>query len=150
MKSLALALLATGITLSLLSFKRISYTTPPPPQGIVFRDTCGPFVTDSLTHNMGTVGWGCPVYLCKYFKYIGRESCTITQSWTGDPHFICEYPKEPLIRGKVYGFKVCFCFTSKIGPFDKDMGFTLSTYENIRFKFKGNVNPAPSREGSQE
>ena len=105
---------------------------------IVFKDNIFTIVTDSLSHNLGDIP---PINnkLVKFFKYIGEKPAYITRAWTGDPHFICEYPKEPLIKGKIYSFTVCFSNQGRVGSFNKVMGFNLSSGERIPFTFKGNV-----------
>jgi hypothetical protein len=115
-------------------------TTTLNPNSIVFKDTLFTIVTDSLSHNLGDI----PPFnnkLVKYFKYIGSESVYITRAWTGDPHFICEYPTSPLIKGEIYSFTVCFSNQGRVGHFNKVMGFNLSSGERISFTFKGNVVP---------
>lgn len=108
------------------------------PNSIVFKDTTFSIVTDSLSHDLGDI----PALnneLIKWFKYIGKEPAVIVKAWTNDPHFICEYPKGPLIKGKIYTFTVCFCNQGRLGKLNKEMGFYLSTGERISFIFKGNV-----------
>lgn len=108
--------------------------------GIVFADTLLNFVTDSFRHNLGKIQ---PVNtrLRKPFKVTGSSPVIIERAWTGDPHFICEYPKEPLFSGKVYWMTVCFAQQSRRGPFNKAMGFTLSDGQTITFVFTGEVVP---------
>lgn len=103
----------------------------------IFRDTAGTIATDSFVHDLGSI----PKVnntLVKFFKYTGKEPAFITRTWTGDPHFICEYPHEPLVKGKIYSFTVCFAQTVP-GVFNKTMGFDLSNGERISFVFKANV-----------
>ncbi|MEI6349085.1 MAG: hypothetical protein WCP69_14150 [Bacteroidota bacterium] len=113
-------------------------TTTDNPNSIVFKDTLFSIVTDLLNHNLGDI----PAVnnkLVKYFKYIGKESVCIVKAWTSDPHFICEYPIEPLVIGKIYSFTVCFSNNGRVGHFNKVMGFDLSSGERIYFRFKANV-----------
>jgi hypothetical protein len=113
-------------------------TTTENPNSIEFKDTLFSIVTDSLSHNLGDI----PAVnnkLVKYFKYIGKESVCIVKAWTSDPHFICEYPNEPLVIGKIYSFSVCFSNNGRVGHFNKVMGFDLSSGERISFRFKANV-----------
>jgi hypothetical protein len=105
---------------------------------IIFADTVNNFVTDSLTHNLGFVPQNC-AKLTKYFKYIGKDEISIVKCWTGDPHFICEFPKEKLIPGKIYSFEVCFYQINRPGRFNKAMGFKLSNDSLIAFRFEGSV-----------
>lgn len=106
------------------------------PQEPVFSDTLHGIATDGFTIDFGTIA-AFPSRFAKSFKYTGKEPVVITRSWTSDPHFICEYPKEPLMQGKTYTFKVCF--SQRCGPFNKTMGFDLSDGSSIPFRFKGNV-----------
>lgn len=113
-------------------------TTTENPNSIEFKDTLFSIVTDSLSHNLGDI----PAVnnkLVKYFKYIGKESVSIVKAWTSDPHFICEYPIEPLVIGKIYSLTVCFSNNGRLGHFNKVMGFDLSSGERISFRFKANV-----------
>ncbi len=110
------------------------------PENIVFRDTVDGFAFDSLTHNLGIVP-NINVKLIKYFKYVGQDTVYIRRAWTGDPHYICRYPNEPLVYGKIYTFEVCFSFQSRQGPMWKQMGFELSNDKRINFLFKGHISP---------
>jgi len=113
-------------------------TTTFDPNYIVFKDTIFSIVTDSLSHDLGDI----PAVnnkLVKWFKYIGKEPVVIVKAWTNDPHFICGYPKEPLINGEIYSFTVCFSNNGRAGHFNKIMGFDLSSGERISFRFKANV-----------
>jgi len=116
-------------------------TTTFEPNSIVFKDTTFSIVTDSLSHDLGDI----PAInnkLVKWFKYIGKEPVIIVKAWTNDPHFICEYPNEPLINGNIYSFTVCFSNHGRVGRLDKLMGFYLSSGERISFRFKANVIPS--------
>ena len=105
---------------------------------MLFQDTVFNIAFDSLKHNCGQI---IPVadskYLVKYFKYIGKEPLRITKAWTGDPHFICDYPKEDLIPDKVYSFKVCFSHKGREGKMHKQMGFDLSDGNRVFMLFSG-------------
>lgn len=105
---------------------------------IIFADTLNNFVTDSLIHDIGLVPQNI-ARLTKYFKYTGTEGTYIEKAWTGDPHYICEYPQEELIPGKIYSFEVCFCMINRPGNFSRYMGFYLSNGSIITFLFKGTV-----------
>jgi hypothetical protein len=103
-----------------------------------FKDTIYNFVFDSLNNDLGIVE---PVNknnrLAKKFIYIGDTPVFIVGQKSGDPHFICEYPKEPMVKGKIYSFTVCFWFEGGVGVFDKLMSLELSDGRSIFFKFKG-------------
>ncbi|MDD3685763.1 MAG: WG repeat-containing protein [Bacteroidales bacterium] len=133
------------LTLLLLAFAELGFSqiksivycdTVVNPQSISFKDTCYSFVTDSLTHNLGFVPQTTGK-LYKYFKYVGDEDVIITRAWTGDPHFICDYPQEKLKKNEIYHFTVCFTFIKRPGRFKKMMGFELSNGERISFTFSG-------------
>lgn len=116
---------------------------------IVFADTIQNIVTDSLEHNIGIV----PQTrggLTKYFKYTGVEDVYIRKPFTSDPHFICEYPKEPLVSGKIYSFEVCFTHINRLGCFNKSMGFILSNDSVIIFRFTGEVTSSDKDDSSVE
>lgn len=76
---------------------------------ITFRDTIFNIAVDSISNNLGQI---VPTNdnnrLVKFFKYIGAEPIFITRAWTGDPHFICEYPKEQLLPNKIHSL-CAFC-----------------------------------------
>lgn len=109
---------------------------------ITFRDTVFNIAVDSISNNLGQI---VPTNdnnrLVKYFTYIGTEPIFITRAWTGDPHFICEYPKEQLIPNKIYSFTVCFWHQGRKGNMTKIMGFDLSDGNRISFKFTGTYIP---------
>ncbi len=103
-----------------------------------FRDTVGVIVMDSLNSNIGLLkDVGRSFKVKKQFKYIGEEVAVITRTWTGDPHYICEYPKEPLKKNQVYSITICF--VGRVGRFIKTMGFDLSNGERVNLNFKGEV-----------
>ena len=119
------------------------------PDSVVFRDTFHGWVADSFVNNMGEVRQEPSTYLIKHFKYIGKDTVWITNAFTNDPHYICQWPKEMLIPGKVYAFKVCFTFQGRPGSFNKVMGFHLSNGISITYRVEGRVlmkNEVPSRE----
>src|SRR5688572_6079885 len=91
-----------------------------------FNDTQFNIVTDSFTHNFGTIP---PVnqILSKEFRYVGPDTVYIIRAWTGDPHYVCGYPKEPFFKGKRGNETLSFCFSfhNKIGYFHKVMGIVL-------------------------
>ena len=124
----------------LLAFKTVSAQNKgyPIPPNIAFKDTMYGFATDSFAHNIGDVPETFN-HLYKYFKYTGKDSVYITRAWTGDPHYICEYPNEALLPGKIYRFKVCFWMVSRFGSMHKRMGFNLSDGSIISYTFKANI-----------
>ena len=109
---------------------------------IEFRDTLFQVVVDSLSHDLGSI---VPTNensrLMKHFKYIGTTPLLITKTWTNDPHFICDYPKEVLIPDKIYSITVCFWHKGKKGRMSKKMGFILSNGNKISFTFTGTYLP---------
>jgi hypothetical protein len=80
-----------------------------------------------------------PEYLVKHFKYIGKTPILIAKAWTGDPHYICKYPKEMLMPGMTYDFTVCFWFANKQGRLNKVMGFELTNGKRISLIFTGTI-----------
>lgn len=107
---------------------------------IIFKDTLSNLAFDSSTTRLYAMQKG-QYRLVKYFKYVGDSAVVITKAWTNDPHYICDYPTEPLIPGKVYAFSTCFSFFP--GQFQKRMGFNLSNGEVITLIYKGSVLPSP-------
>lgn len=105
---------------------------------IVFRDNVNGWRADSMTHNLGIMP-PVNIALFKYFKYVGDDTVTITGAWTGDPHYICEYPRDTLVKGKIYSFNVCFYFQGGLGYFNKMMGFNLSNGQKIAYEFEGYI-----------
>ncbi len=117
------------------------YDSSLPREGNVeFKDTLLSMVTDSFVTNLGNRP-DTNLKLTKYFKYLGKDAPFIIRAWTGDPHYICEYPKHGLIKDKIYSMKICFAFKHKRGLFSKDMGLVLSNGDRIVFRFKGNIIP---------
>lgn len=110
-------------------------------QSIVFKDTVNQMVTDSCHHDFGNISQYHPSRLKKYFKYIGTKKINILRAWTGDPHYICSYPKEELIPGKVYCIEICFYFKGRIGAINKKMGLIFSDETRLDFTFKANIFP---------
>ncbi|MBC7865307.1 MAG: DUF1573 domain-containing protein [Bacteroidia bacterium] len=108
-------------------------------KSIIFRDTLFQFVTDSFNHNLGTIPSSYKNKLVKHFKYVGEEPAIIIRAWTHDPHYICEWPKEPLEKNKIYSFTVCFFFEGRNGSFEKQMGFDLTNGKKITYKFCGTI-----------
>ena len=103
-----------------------------------FKDTVYNFVFDSVNNDLGLVE---PVNInnrmIKHFIYTGDTPVIISGTKTSDPHFICDYPKEPIVKGKVYAFTVCFYFENGKGVFNKVMSLELSDGRSIYFRFKG-------------
>jgi hypothetical protein len=102
------------------------------------KDTIYNFVFDSINTDLGEVE---PVNinnrLTKKFIYIGDTPVVITCQKSGDPHFICDFPHEPIVKGKIYSFTVCFWFQGGSGVFNKLMSLELSDGRSLFFKFKG-------------
>ena len=71
------------------------------------------------------------------FRYTGKADLYISSQYTSDPHFICMFPKEPLLFGNLYSFDICFSFYKDSGIFKKMMGFRLSDDSWIDFTVKG-------------
>ncbi len=104
----------------------------------IYADTLQDIATDSFSHDLGNI----PMVnnkLTKPFIYTGTDTLFIIRTWTGDPHYICEYPKEAIVKGKTYAFTVCFWNEGRPGLFNKTMGFELSNGKRIVFVFKGQV-----------
>lgn len=78
-------------------------------------------------------------YKTYYFK-VGNEDLEIYRAFTGDPHYIDNYPREVLKAGSIYSYSVRFHFQNRIGPYIKVMGFEFINGEFAFFTFKGNVN----------
>lgn len=103
---------------------------------IIFKDTLNNFVYDSISNNLGNL----PITntnsrLIKHFKYIGKEKVCIVKAWTGDPHFICEYPTDLLIPNKIYSYTICFYNLGMSPNMSKVMGFKFSDESLVSFKF---------------
>ena len=108
---------------------------------IILKDTTFNIVFDSVDNHMGLINpdIGTQV-LVKYFKYIGTDTIFLSP-WTGDPHFICGYPKGPLVPHKLYSFKVQFSHRGRKGRLKKQMGFNLSDGNRITLRFTGEYLP---------
>jgi len=105
---------------------------------IVFKDTVLNLAFDSLKHDLGKINPDkVGKYLVKHFKYIGTEPLKIVRAWTGDPHYICDYPEEELIPNKVYTYTICFSHKGKAGKMHKQMGFDLSNGKRVFMLIKG-------------
>jgi hypothetical protein len=104
----------------------------------VFRDTVSCIAFDSISHNLGYIA---PVNennrVVKYFKYLGKEPVVITRAWSPDPHFICDYPREPLLFNHVYSFTTCFWYQGQRGSLSKSVGLDFSDGTKVTFKFNG-------------
>lgn len=108
------------------------------PNQRVYADTLHGIVTDSFSHDLGDI----PMVnnkLVKYFNYTGPDTLFILRTWTGDPHYICDHPKGPIVKGKDYSITVCFWNEGRTGLFHQTMGFELSNGKSIVFVFKGRV-----------
>jgi len=128
------------ISCSVGNRKNLTENKPIQKDTLLFLDTMFNIVTDSFANNMGRVT-SFDKRLIKYFKYIGNDTVSIVRTWTGDPHFICEYPHEPLIKNQIYSIEICFSFTGNKGTFNKTMGFNLTNGDIIIFRFKGEIVP---------
>lgn len=73
------------------------------------------------------------------FKYLGESRKIIQKAFTGDPHFISNYPREPLLKDSIYTFRVSFYNRSRPGKMNKTMGFLYTDGTRTFFRFKGNV-----------
>lgn len=116
---------------------------------ITFRDTIFNIAFDSIKHDLGKIipsNENGNDKLLKHFKYLGTDSIYITKAWTGDPHFICEYPHEILIPNKIYSFTTCFWHEGRKGKMTKVMGFDLSDGNRISFTFTGTYLPTSIQE----
>lgn len=104
-----------------------------------FKDTIYHLAFDSTCHQVAAIQKPCNFHLVKKMKNIGDHPIIISSVFTSDPHFICDYPLEPLLPGKTYEYKVCFTFPVIRGMqrWNKDMGFILSNGEIIHLKFNG-------------
>jgi len=110
-------------------------------QEVVLKDTVGDFVFDAIIENLDTVPMR-NASMVKYFKYIGSDTVKIERAFTNDPHFICEYPRNIILKKNfVYPFTICFWFQSGKGYFHKNMGFTFSNGQRVEFLFNGYVSP---------
>lgn len=106
------------------------------PGNIIFRDTAYGWATDSLVHDLGILS---PTVssLIKYFKYTGDDTVFITRALIADPH-ICDYPKDILIKNKIYSFVIGFSLQN-YGQFYKRMIINLSNGQTIYYVFKGEI-----------
>lgn len=111
---------------------------------VVFKDTSGFFVFDSLNINMG-LGEASKMRsrYTGHFKYFGADKIQITKAFTGDPHFICNYPREFLVPGKTYSFDICFYHHFNGGKYRKSMGFILSDNSTILIRVSGQYQAKP-------
>lgn len=114
---------------------------------LVFKDTLHNLVFDSTTHHLGMIQpTNEGTKLVKYFKYIGTDVELIMKAWTSDPHYICVYPKKPLIPNKIYSFTICFWHSGKRGKMNKEMGFNLLDNNKITLRFTGEYLPIEQNE----
>ena len=103
-----------------------------------FKDTLNDFAFDSLQHHLGKINpESANTRVTKYFQYLGEDGVCITKAWSSDPHFICMYPKEILIPGKIYSYTICFIHQGRKGPIDKSMGFRFSNETFVAIRFTG-------------
>lgn len=111
------------------------------PVEIFFKDTIYHLAIDSTFHRIADIQKPCNFHIEKKMKNIGDSPILLSHVFTSDPHFICEYPTEPILPGKIYSFKVCFTFSVIKGmrEWREVMGFVLTTGEVINLKFQGNI-----------
>lgn len=103
-----------------------------------FRDTVYGIAIDSLNNDLGLITpVDEPIYFLKHFTYTGTNEIWITKTWTSDPHYICDYPKEKLIPNKIYSLKICLSHKSRSGMVNKQLGFYLSDGHMIQLHLKG-------------
>jgi hypothetical protein len=102
---------------------------------IVFKDTIGEFLVDSLFNDLGEITYR-NKSIIKYFKYIGDDTIHLVNI-NDDPHFITEFTDYNLVKNQVYQFNVIFNFNSINDKFNSSMGFQLSNGEKIMFEFTG-------------
>lgn len=98
---------------------------------LTFNDTIGSLAFQSKTIDLGARD-SLPQKITRYFIYLADTPTTITKALTSDPHFICDYPKGILEKGKVYEFTICFANRS-YGPMNKRLGFQFENGECIYF-----------------
>ncbi len=131
------SVLIIGVFISCAYFTR-AQSSSTMPLNPVFRDTIADFVFDSLNNDLGEVE---PVNInnrrTKRFIYLGEEPVSIVDQQSGDPHFICDYPIEPLKKGIVYSITICFWFQNGQGRFNKTMALRLSNGRLLFFTYKG-------------
>ncbi len=110
---------------------------------VQFKDTIDVLAFDSATHILPSVTIHQGNFsIVKHFKNIGHHPVFIESTYTTDPHFICNYPQEPIMPGKTYAFKICFTFGSGSAfnyHWRKTMGFVLSDSTRIPLQFEGEV-----------
>lgn len=124
------------LSFSLIFMSFFAFSQAGEKNNVVFRDTIFNLAFDSLKHNFGEINPETESkYLVKHFKYKGHKPLRIVKAWTGDPHYICDYPKEDLIPNKVYSFKVCFSHKGREGIMNKQMGFDLSDGNRVFMQF---------------
>ena len=112
---------------------------------IIFRDTFENFVFDSLKHDLGVIDPS-QTRMKKYFKYIGSDTILFTRAFTSDPHFIGEYPKGPLVPGRIYSITIAFYHRGKMGRMSKVMGLRMSNGKQIMWHFRGEYPPPDRKE----
>ncbi len=119
-------------------FSSEAFGQNPVHKDIFFKDTVCNIAFDSLKHNLGKINPETQSrYLTKHFKYLGTEPLSIKRAWTGDPHYICDYPKEELIPNKIYAFTICFSHKGREGIMNKQMGFDLTDGNRVFMRITG-------------
>ena len=102
-------------------------------QSMIFRDTLYGLAFDSLEHNLGEVRDGIRRSV-KYLKNVSDEPIIIYSAWTTDPHFICAYPKHPIMPNGIDSFYICWA--ERRGAVNKQMGFFISSKPYLCLHFK--------------
>ncbi len=97
-------------------------------------DTVGNFGTDSFVHHFGEVSQFDSRPLYKPMVYIGSDTIHFVRAFTSDPHFICGYPKGPIVPNQVYWIKICMHRMRRVGPSRKTMGLQTNTGERFNFR----------------
>lgn len=73
------------------------------------------------------------------FVYLGKEPQLISRVWTGDPHYVCKYPQEPLMPGKEYTLTVCFWLRDRPGPMNRNVTLWLANGRAFVCRLRGLV-----------
>jgi len=107
---------------------------------LTFNDTIDVLAFQSKVIDLGARD-SLPHKLTRYFIYLSDTPTIITKPLTSDPHFICDYPKEALEKGKVYEFTICFANRGYPGPINKRLGSKLENGEPIYFDLTAWINP---------
>jgi len=140
MNTLAISLLVliTGIQWDLTHDPKAMNLNQQIPQNLEFKDTSGWLVFDDGIIELDTFDTDTfNTRMKRYFKFIRKEPLVITRAFTSDPHFICNYPKEPLVPGGIYSYSICFYVKGSRGRMHKVMGFDLSDKSKSYIRITG-------------